>query len=362
MPGPHFNAKPVDERWELTKSARICFNCLNSSDHKSGECMSAKCDICQKPHHRVLHRWDPSDDNSNAYSTSSTATISTGNNLPKRAFLPIVQTKVSSTAKKSIKATALLDSASEVSVIIRSASERLGLKSKIVKVLTEGVGGVITEHLSEKAVFTVEDNMGVKFEVEAVVMDKACGNARPIPKATLERIENKFGINTDLLFTEGGKIDILIGMGKPLMHRQLGMHGDDDDDLCVVETRFGPSLVGTSAEHPNGFYECSAVRVISMDDEVDAWRFVEAELAGVKKECPCQAKTDDELRYEQVMKNNWIRTDSGRLMVKLPWKVDLMTLPYNYAQAVQQDISLNRQLKNGIEFENLFLEQLNNMI
>ena len=135
-----------------------------------------------------------------------------------------------------------------------------------MKVLTEGVGGVITEHLSEKAVFTVEDNMGVEFEIEAVVMDKACGNARPIPKATLERIESKFDINTDLLFTEGGKIDILIGMGKPLMHRQLGMHGEDDDDLCVVETRFGPSLVGTSAEHPNGFYECSAVRVISMDD------------------------------------------------------------------------------------------------
>ena len=73
--------------------------------------------------------------------------------------------------------------------------------------------------------------MGVKFEIEAVLMDKACGNARPIPKATLDRVGTKFDINTNLLFTKGGKIDILVGMGKPKMHRQLGMHGEDEDDF-----------------------------------------------------------------------------------------------------------------------------------
>ena len=45
--------------------------------------------------------------------------------------------------------------------------------------------------------------MGVKFDIEAVVMDKACGNARPIPQSTLDRIAKKFNINTELLFSQG---------------------------------------------------------------------------------------------------------------------------------------------------------------
>ena len=146
------------------------------------------------------------------------------------------------------------------------------------------------------------------------------------------------------------------------MHQQLEIYGNEEDDLCIMETRFGLSVVGPSTDHPNGFYECSAVRVTSIAEDVDIWKFLEAEIAGVRKDCTCQTRTDEEIKYQNIMQTNWSRTDSGRLKVKLPWKIDPTTLPYNYSQAVQRDQSLNKQLKKDTILENIFLENFENMI
>ena len=49
------------------------------------------------------------------------------------------------------------------------------------------------------------------------------------------------------------EVDLLIGMGVPQLHQHSGMYGDDSG-LCIMETRFGPSLVGTSKCYPEGNY------------------------------------------------------------------------------------------------------------
>jgi hypothetical protein len=57
---PRFNAQTVEERWRQVKEARLCFNCLRStnSNHYSQECRQPKCGVkdCKEPHHRLLYR------------------------------------------------------------------------------------------------------------------------------------------------------------------------------------------------------------------------------------------------------------------------------------------------------------------
>ena len=53
---------------------------------------------------------------------------------------------------------------------------------------------------------------------------------------------------------------------------------------------FCPCLVGQPGVYGNYVFN---VQSIKMGDEVDLWTFVEAETAGMKKDCPCQIKTDE---------------------------------------------------------------------
>ena len=89
---------------------------------------------------------------------------------------------------------------------------------------------------------------------------------------------------------------------------------------------------------------------------------MEAETAGVKKECVCQLKTDEELKYERAMRNAWSINENGNFQVKLPWEMDPRNLPNNKTQALERDYKLNRQLSKNPEIEELFSEQINEMI
>ena len=281
--------------------------------------------------------------------------------VPSRAFLPIVRSKLISRNNTAMVAT-LLDSGSEVNIISRKMANQLGLKGEPFVIDTIGVGAVSTQQFTEKVQLFIEDIMGRETYIEAIILNKACGNALPIPSDVIEKISEKFHVNPRSLFTSGGEIDLLLGMSVPQLHKQSGMQ--IDDGLCLIETRFGPCVTGKSNTFPNGNYESSLLNVnyIQIKEEVDMWRFLEAEIAGVNKECPCQKKSDEEVKYEQVMDNAWSRDEAGRFQVKLPWKIDPNTLPNNKSQALQRDVNLRTQLAKNSKVKELFSEQIQEMI
>ena len=63
-----------------------------------------------------------------------------------------------------------------------------------------------------------------------------------------------------------------------------------------METRLGPTIVGRSPEDSLGNYDCGlfqACRISIAEDNM--WRSMEAETAGIKKDCSCCLKTDEEV-------------------------------------------------------------------
>lgn len=60
---PELKRQSVDERWQLVRENRLCFNCLKPANtfHYSSVCRQPKCSVegCGRRHHTMLHGdWD----------------------------------------------------------------------------------------------------------------------------------------------------------------------------------------------------------------------------------------------------------------------------------------------------------------
>ena len=60
---PELKRESVDERWQLVREKRLCFNCLKPANtfHYSSVCRQPKCSVegCGRRHHTMLHGdWD----------------------------------------------------------------------------------------------------------------------------------------------------------------------------------------------------------------------------------------------------------------------------------------------------------------
>ena len=142
----------------------------------------------------------------------------------------------------------------------------------------------------------VEDRMGNKTPIQCIVLDKTCGNAQ---KFNIDHMKSYFKGKKlpDDLVSDGGEIDLLIGMSCPRLHQQVTIH--EGNTLSIIETRFGPALVGT-VPNENNEEESIVCRITLDDDEEEKFmRLLENEIAGIKKECECQLKSDEEILFER---------------------------------------------------------------
>ena len=103
-----FKSKPVEERRALVNSKRICFNCINSTEHLSKSCKSPmRCKVpgCGRPHHTLLHLSSPSRGNADHQTNNIEATV-----------IPIMSTDLPSDqdAPSSTCATATVAESSEI--------------------------------------------------------------------------------------------------------------------------------------------------------------------------------------------------------------------------------------------------------
>lgn len=368
-----FSTMTPNERWDTVKDMGICFMCLRPG-HRKVTCGGQKCDICNGPHHRLLHnpRWPtneeniPLNPNATEYTSSqvkinsnSECYVYTERTVPKRSFLPIVQMNLKNDTKE-YKCKALLDSGSEINVISKKCYNRLQLDGDTVKIGIVGVGGVVTNKVTKIVYVTVTDSNNIETEVECIVLDEVCGKTIPIEKTIVDQFKEydiPWGNREE-------EVDIILGMTYPQFHRHKVLC-KKTNGLTLIETNFGYCIVGPV---PNkGNYERGLVGVNKVTVE-NSIRFdenicnnLEAEMAGIYKDCLCTTKDDDELLFEEMMKTAWTVNEDGRFCIKLPWKNDPSLLKNNRTQAISRDNKLVESLSKKTEVMNLFEEQIENM-
>ena len=168
---------------------------------------------------------------------------------------------------------------------------------------------------------------------------------------------------TEDIMTEGGDIELLLGMCCPDLHQQISLYSSKSG-LSIMETRFGPTLVGVAPEELNGNYECSVFNLnfSSITEEKDLWKFCEAETAGIKEARLNEEFTDEELLFEKRIETAWSVDESGQFVVSLPWKIDPGTLPNNRIQAENRSTLLEKQLSKKQDVKKLVDEQIEEMV
>ena len=277
---------------------------------------------------------------------------------PTRCFLPVVNATLQNGNRK-YRARTLLDSGSEINVISTRCYENLGLSGTPVTIKITGAGGVVTERNTRVADVSILDIYGSVTQLECIVMNEACGHVLSIEKGVIESIKNQVDVNIDNLVTDEGRVDLLIGLTSPQLHKQLALKGQPNQ-LHVIETLFGPCLVGPVPKGENGNYKANQVNSNFINIEIENSenenyaRFLEAELAGINKECVCQTKSDDELQFEEAMKSSWSTSEDGRLEIRLPWKINPKKLANN------RDIKLRLEKDKGTL--RMFKDQIDEMI
>ena len=373
---------PFNEKWNVVKSEGVCFICLIPG-HQCTECTAQKCGICAGPHHNLLHnpRRIPQDNetlipNGNNYNANlnflETCEVKSpnneleGNKMPGRSFLPIVSIKIRNNTYE-LSGSAFLDSGSEINILSTKCCNQLKLKGEPVMINIVGAGGIVIRKNTKKITLTIVEDSGTQTEIECIVLDDACGKGIPMGKEILERFNEYDTTKMNPWCNKKREIDILIGMSSPQFHKRKIIK-EERNGLTLIETPFGICVVGPVPKGDQVNYMSGIIHSNHVTLEYDdikyenEFKFVEAEMAGISKECPCLTKTDDELKFEKLMETSWSKDEDGRLQVQLPWKVDPNTLENTRIQAINRDIKIRQQMAKKLGVMKLFAEQINEMI
>ena len=267
-----------NEKWNSVKQYRLCFICLRE-DHNRSECSGKKCTDCQGPHHTILH--NPSrrkniQDNSN-YSVSICCTkeedkteimnskvnysteknevnLLTQGDQIKRVMLPVVNSTLIN-GNIRIKSKTLIDGGSEIHIMTSKLCNRLGLKGIPLNIKLVGVGRAVTHKRVQKVEVTIEDRSGKQTLIECIVLENACGKTIEIDNDTRAYIEKEMSLPRSKLVNSEGDVELLLGMATPQLHSQLSVRRHSCG-VELIETRFGPCLVGQIPNQKDGNYIC----------------------------------------------------------------------------------------------------------
>ena len=230
-----------------------------------------KCKTCQRPHHSLLHVESPDENPSNEIVASATTTkllSHPATSLPRGCLLMTCEVNINGST---VKARALLDSASSASFISERLAQSLSLSRSPLSARISGVAGLIHKSpLQSVATFTVSPtrNLSKKFTVTAVV----------VPRVTCDLPQHPISFDpswkhlhqlpmADPHFGVPSRIDILLGVDvfvdSLLNGRKVGPPGSP----VAIETIFGWVLAGrTESLNPHSRIATHHTAILAGDD------------------------------------------------------------------------------------------------
>ena len=346
---PKFKSLSHEERRSILKEHSYCLNCLRPG-HFVRQCQSNhKCKTCQRPHHSLLHVESPDENPSNEIVASATTTkllSHPATSLPRGCLLMTCEVNINGST---VKARALLDSASSASFISERLAQSLSLSRSPLSARISGVAGLIHKSpLQSVATFTVSPtrNLSKKFTVTAVV----------VPRVTCDLPQHPISFDpswkhlhqlpmADPHFGVPSRIDILLGVDvfvdSLLNGRKVGPPGSP----VAIETIFGWVLAGrTESLNPHSRIATHHTAILAGDDLLRLfWKTEE------NPDCKPPYTHEERMVIDHFGKNHTIDND-GRFVVPLPRKPESKQLGESRSQAVRRFFSLERTLHSKGQF------------
>ena len=343
------------------KKANLCFNCLKPN-HLSQQCNSRPCTKCNFKHNTLLHletsinqfnlttisnnsicseeEVSPVNEDENSCSTSSSVTYSHCVQADRNTFMLLsTVTVIIEGIQQSYQCKALLDSAAQSNFISESLAQKLGIQREAVSINARSLNKTTTA-IKHKVVASILSRVSnYKEELEFLVVPKITG---VLP--TNEIDTHKFQLPNNIMladptFYKPSKIDLLLGIetfynvlksGKIILSKQSSLRN----------TEFGWIVVGKFCSASTGSEtQChfNEIADANLNDQLKMfWRLESCNEASTL--------SPEEIKCETLFAKTYIRDDSGRFQVHLPFKDTVDTLGESKSIALRRFQQLERRL------------------
>ncbi|XP_058817142.1 uncharacterized protein LOC131680444 [Topomyia yanbarensis] len=371
-----FKRKSVEQKHEIVRRKKLCWNCLSSS-HMSRDCPSKPCRKCNEKHHTLLHQSSLSDryalpqskpttagsqpttkgSSSDSFTSTPSATFtqkSSSSHSPPSEIAtsqsrPITSRPVSNAMAASCGAVyttvllstavvrvfgptgkvtfarTLLDSCSEANFITERIVQLLGLKRTRQSAIISGMGGSTVKSVHNTVASFSSVDSSYSQTLTFSILPKITNDlpARPVDTS---RWKIPFSlVLADPDFASPQKIDMVIGAQlffTLLRDGQLSIaDGPGVDQPLLQRTVLGWIVSGpVSQEAPCS--DSTNVALLCTSDHLDQQlaKFWEIES------CPdTRGLSKEELACEKYFTETTTRDESGRFVVRLPKKEDVLS-------------------------------------
>ena len=354
---PKWATFTVAQRIAHIRDKKLCNNCL-SAGHIAINCKSTRsCRDCGQRHHTTIHQPQPS------VPVHHASSMGIGNGL-----LPTAQVIIISPNGRELKARALIDEGSGLSLVTKRVAQLLELPLTPEKLTLSVAQGETTQPLKNSTSFTLSSmfDRGVTIPCEAAVSPTVTCDLPPLPIHQVTNLAHIMGLPlADPDYHNPGRIDLLLGspLLPHLMANQLGRRGEKDEPVAQ-HTPFGWILGGpaqplnpssiVAAYHQTPLIQDAAP--LTDDSNLDhllqrMWKEQEPD-EGVLT--PTQTEQQVEDHYQAT---TTYLPDSQRYEVTLPKKDSINQLGASRTQAISRFLSnesstkkrgINSQFQEGV--------------
>lgn len=367
---PQYSSKTIQQRLALINKNKLCFNCLGS--HKVSACrITKRCLKCGHKHHTTIHQGTNSKTTAtNVNSAGSTAenSKSTGSKQTENHVLhsSINQRSISSTVLLAtaqilvvgpnndiVKARALIDQGSEVSLISEHLVQLLHLPRSHSSISLIGIGGKKANATKGSTQFTIRSHFNTNAEVcvSAHILSKLTSL---LPSVNIQKQSwphLKGLILADSNFSNPGPIDIILGADVYSQIIEEGIVKGDSHSPIAQRTKLGWIISGSTninsvSSQFQGYH-------ISADTELHDllqrfWKLEEVSTSVTS------SLSNDDQDCEQHYQLTHLRDHQGRYIVRLPFKQSTTKLGNSRSRALRMIMNLSKKFINDSKYEHAY--------
>ncbi|KAL0809310.1 hypothetical protein ABMA28_011521 [Loxostege sticticalis] len=373
----------VDERRNFVQQNRLCFNCLGLN-HSARECkVSFHCKTCGRLHHTLLHRTGSSvtdnkvtdrsggsggvgvqgssavvgcatTEEASAATENITSCFSAGK-TGKQVLLAtaVVKVEAGNGSRKLVRA--LLDQGSQASFVTESTVQFLGLKKTHSRHSISGLGGdkKVTTNSTVTVNLQSRVNPEIKLTVKAYVLGTITAFLPAKKVVDMEGLDLTGITLADPDYHTPNKIDILLGADVYGQVLKEGLRKNTPGGLIAQATALGWIISGTVTELHDQSNSVVVMHSI-MEDNETLKRFWE--LENEPKDNSENQMNEEELKCEELYRNTVKRDETGRYIVKIPFKVDKPQVKGSLEIAKKRFDLLEKRLNKNEVFKSKFTE------
>ncbi len=341
-----FRNKTPQQRFDILKQHRLCFNCL-ADGHSTSECSNQHtCRTCNRKHHTMVHiapaaaasgQGRQTDSANSRQNVESLFTSQQQQQKISTALLATAQVNVISTGVET-QSRVFLDGGSEVSLITIAMAKKLRLPLHNSNCQITGLGSTAVGESTAVTSFIIKPRFPstITIPVTALVVQEI---SKKLPKAKLNS-HNWSHLNNlqlaDPNFNVPAHVDIMIGSdlfwGLLENETRKGQPGQPH----AIKSSLGWLVAGQQPEAPP--HPISSF-ITNADLDRSLQRFFESESI------PSQPQlTQDEEAVEAHFHSTYKRDLSGRFIVSIPWKSPRPELGSSKLLATHRLLSLEKRL------------------